>query len=418
MKELFKNKDFTLLFSGHFVSQIGSVFYNFAVGWYLLSLTNSPLIAGLYIAVGGIITILSTSISGVFIDRANKVFILYLTDFIRGLVVLFGGFIIFTLNHETYLVALLFVVTVILAINNAFFFPASTAIRPDVVEESQLNQANALFSFINSVQMIIGILLAGLLYSILGIELIFIINGLSFILSGLSEMFIKLRHEAKNPSQATSFIADFKIGIDYVLNRPGLFMVMVSSLLLNFAFAPLFANMMPYLFNLVLQRNPIDLSIIRIAGSLGMLISGILIGVFGKNIAIKSTILKALSLTGAGFIMMLILMMGISSEWLTYMQFMMLFIPATFLTMMANVWVNVPFMTGMLKTIDKNLRGRVFGLLDTLSQAMTPLAFFLSGLMLEYGSIYILSMTLIAIYLIPYTMLMWGRKPKLLLESF
>ncbi len=420
MKELFKNKDFTLLFSGHFISQIGSVFYNFAVGWFLLSLTESPLIAGMYIALGGIITILTTSISGVFIDRMNKVFILYITDFIRGFTILLGGFIMFTLNHEVYLIALLFSITVILALNNAFFHPASTALRPEVVADENLNQANALFSFIASVQMIIGLLLAGLLYSALGIELIFLINGISFIISGISEIFIKRRYDKPKQTklEKKTFREDFIVGIQYIVKRQGLLMVMVSALLLNFAFAPFFANILPYLFNLVLEKEPLDLSIVQITASFGMLVSGIIIGIVGKNMPIKSTILRGLSFTGAGFITLLILIMAVSSNTINYQQFMILFLPVMFLTMTANVWVNVPFMTGMLRTIDKEVRGRVFGLMDTISQAMTPLAFLLAGLLLEYGSLYLVSILLIIIYLIPFSMMMWGRKPRLLLDSF
>lgn len=420
MKELFKNKDFTLLFSGHFVSQIGSVFYNFAVGWYLLSLTKSPLIAGMYIALGGVITILTTSISGVFIDRMNKLFILYMTDFIRGFTILLGGFIMFTLNQETYLIGLLFFITIILALNNAFFHPAATALRPDIVADENLNQANALFSFIASIQTIIGLLLAGLLYAALGIELIFLINGISFILSGITELFIRKRNDDSMPTavEKKTFKEDFKVGIQYILRRQGLLMVMVSALLLNFAFAPFFANILPYLFNLVLEKEPLDLSIVQITASLGMLISGIIIGVVGKNMPIKSTILRGLSFTGTGFITLLILIMAVTSNIITYQQFMVLFLPVIFLTMTANVWVNVPFMTGMLRTIDKDVRGRVFGLMDTISQAMTPLAFLLAGFLLEYGSLYLVAIFLIIIYLIPYTIMMWGKKPQLLLDSF
>lgn len=52
---MFKNKNFTLVFLGALVSNVGALLYNFAVSFYILSLSsNNSIIQGTYLAVTGL----------------------------------------------------------------------------------------------------------------------------------------------------------------------------------------------------------------------------------------------------------------------------------------------------------------------------------------------------------------------------
>src|SRR5690554_2736497 len=95
-KNVFYNPNYVLLFIGTIVSHIGSTFYNFAVGFYILKITNNnAFIQGVYLAVSGIIFVLASPIGGVLADRWNKAKIIYSTDFIRGTVVFLSSFLIY-----------------------------------------------------------------------------------------------------------------------------------------------------------------------------------------------------------------------------------------------------------------------------------------------------------------------------------
>ena len=418
MLKLFKNKNFALLFTGSFVSQIGTTFYNFAVGWFILSLTASPLKAGLYIALGAIIQVLVAPIAGVFVDRLNKVRIVYITDYIRGFTVLLGGFTLFMLNQNTHLLFLLYMITVILAINNAFFGPAVTALRPEVVEDEALNTANSVFSFIQSIQMILGVLLAGIFYATLGIELIFIINGVSFLISGFTEMFIRLSNPLGKPiDHVPSLSRELKEGMQYIRAKTGLFHIMIAALIINFAFAPIFANAMPYLFNLVLEKEAIHLSAVNIAFSIGMLVGGILMATIGSKLIVVRSIRQGFTGMLIGIYTAMILMYFAAQGILSYNAFLTLFIPVMFLTAIANIWLNIPFMTAMLRIIDSSVRGRVMALLDTFAAALVPLAYVLGGTVLEFGSMSSLFIGCMVFMLIAYCMIMFGKKPLALLRS-
>ena len=409
MRALFKNRNFSLLFTGTFVSLIGTAFYNFAVGWYLLSLTQSPLIAGLYITIGALVQIAATPLAGVFVDRLHKVRILYITDFIRGVTVLLGGFVLFALTDTALIVTLLYVLTVILALNNAFFQPATAAIRPDIVEDNALNQANAMFSFINSVQAIVGVLAAGILYGILGIELIFIVNGVSFLLSGISEMFITMPHPKQARAQTPPrVVEDLKEGFRYMASKHGLLTFMFAALLMNFAIAPVFANGMPYLFNVLLEKEPIHLAMTHVTFSSGMLVGGLLVGMVGAKLAIGKCIRVSITFTTLGMTVAGVCMYLVAQGSLTYPTFLMVFLPVMFFSALANVFLNVPFMTGVMRAVEPSVRGRVMAILETLSGAMMPLSFALAGVILQFGSIGALLIGAFALVLIPYTMMMFA----------
>ncbi|MFZ9139130.1 MAG: MFS transporter, partial [Bacilli bacterium] len=83
-KRFLINTDFALLFFGRLVSDIGHHLYNFAIGWYVLTITSSAAQAGFYMAFGTIIFVILTPVAGVLVDRWDRIKIIYITDYIRG----------------------------------------------------------------------------------------------------------------------------------------------------------------------------------------------------------------------------------------------------------------------------------------------------------------------------------------------
>lgn len=418
MLSLLKNKNFFLLFTGTFVSNIGTMFYNFAIGWFILSLTQSPFQAGLYIAVGSVLQLISTPLAGVIIDRVEKVKILVATDAIRGVVVLLAGWFIFTLDGTTSILFILYGVTVILAINGAFFSPAAMAIIPEIVVSEKLNEANAFFSFIRSFQTIIGVLLAGILYTLVGIEVIFLINGISFIISAISEYFITSTRTHNIISENPSFMGEFIEGLKYIKSKHGFISFLVVILFLNFALSPFFANLMPVFFNLEMNKEPIHLSGVQIAFSIGSMIGGVAVGMLGSKLKVLKTLRRGISLTLLLVGILGLLMHFTRQQQLDYTLFYVFFTVGALLLAFVNMFVNIPLQTSLMRIIDANVRGRVMAVLDTLTQGLIPLAVVLTGLLLEYLSISVVLVIIFIVMSVPYLVLMRSAKLTELLTSF
>ncbi len=423
MKSLFKNKNFTLLFSGNLVSQIGNTFYNFAISWFILSLTGSAFQAGAYLAFGAILQALSVPLAGVFVDRLPKVKILVATDALRGIAVLLAGFSLFVLNQDAFILFTLYGVAFILAVNHAFFSPAAMALRPEIVKDEELNQCNALFSIIGSVQALIGVLLGGILYTFLGIELIFILNGATFLASALSETFIKTPHKKvpleipEAQKERPSYLEDFKTGLAYIRAKRGLMEFMVIVLVLNFTFVPLFANVLPYLFNLELGRRPLDLSLAQMSFSTGVLAGSLIVGVVGKRLIVRNALRQGLTVQAVFYLVIAVLIHLVTTDGLPYHVFFAIFATTSFFFAIANMWVNIPFNTGMLRAIDADVRGRVLSLLETLSGGLVPLAIFIGGVAIDMLPLGVVALILFTLSLIPYSLIMMNGRVDALLKT-
>ncbi len=421
MKSLFRNKNFVLLFSGNLVSQIGNTFYNFAISWFILSLTESAFQAGAYLAFGAILQALAVPLAGVFVDRLPKVRILVATDALRGLVVLLAGFSLFILRQDAYILFTLYVVSFVLAVNHAFFSPAAMALRPEIVKDEELNQCNAFFSMIGSVQVIIGVLLGGILYTFLGIELIFILNGATFLVSALSEMFIRTPYKkngsVRDDSPVRSYWGDFKTGLAYINAKSGLIEFMLIVLVLNFTFAPLFANVLPYLFNLELGRRPLDLSMAQMSFSFGVLAGSLVVGAVGKRLIVRNALRKGLSVQVLFYLVIVVLIVLVTAYGFPYQTFFVFFILTSFFFAVANMWVNIPINTGMLRAIDADVRGRVLSIIETFSGGLVPLAIFIGGIAIDMLPLGVVALALFVLSLVPYGLIMLNRQVDVLLKS-
>ena len=87
--------------------------------------------------------------------------------------------------------AMLFAAALLIGVCNAFFDPAVNALTPDLVPEDQIEAANALRQSSRQVTVLGAQGVGGILYSLFGPAALFLINGLSFLFAGATELMIK-----------------------------------------------------------------------------------------------------------------------------------------------------------------------------------------------------------------------------------
>ena len=150
-KNVFCNKNYTLVFLGALVSNIAALFYSFAVSFYILKLTdNNAFLQGLYLAVGGVVFCISSLFGGVISDRYDKAKIMYICDYIKGFIIIgFTLLFMFVFESNSYKVISLFIITIVLNAIAGVFSPASNAIIPEIVEEDSFQQAQSYFSILS-----------------------------------------------------------------------------------------------------------------------------------------------------------------------------------------------------------------------------------------------------------------------------
>jgi len=427
MKKLFRNRSFSLLFAGALVSSIGTTLFGFAAGLYVQDLfpkeiyDNQGAFYFSIVAASGIfVRVIFSPIAGAFVDKWNRVRVIYITDFIRGLL-FFGTLFILSMGLTNYETLYLFiVVTVIAGLNQAFFSPAVGSALPEIVGEDMLQAANGIQSMVGSIQTIFGVIAGMLLYELVGIEMAIILNAVSFILSGISEMFIKtkfVRPSELEEDDDFTIVENIKFGFSYLKKKEGLLNMMMFSLMLNLAFSPLFSIGIPFMFKTELGKNAYHLGGTDLVFSLSMLIAGPVIG----SMVIKklsSIVRKGLLFMVGTFVVTSLLIVlqtyGIIGYWVFYGGFL--------ICMVAFAWAmlltNVPLNTGMVKAVDPKVRGRVFGMISSLSAGAIPISMLIAGKIIEYSNVAILSIVCTLILLIPLYGFLNSKSVKTLIDGF
>ena len=105
-----RNKNLLLLWTGKLVSGLGDRMYAIAIAWWILELTNSPAIMGLYLLAATLPMVLLGLVAGVVIDKSNLKHVLIIADVVRGIGITLLG--ILYLNDSLTLVSV-FRVTVV-----------------------------------------------------------------------------------------------------------------------------------------------------------------------------------------------------------------------------------------------------------------------------------------------------------------
>ncbi|MFA7106516.1 MAG: MFS transporter, partial [Candidatus Izemoplasmatales bacterium] len=250
---VFKNKNYSLLFYGVLVSNVAHILFNFVMSLYVLRISeevfgkdNAPLVQGIYLGLAGLVLVIFMPFGGVLADRVNKVRVMYITDYIRGAFILIVGLIIYLDPSASVKLIFLFVMNIVLGLNSAFFNPASGSLLKFIVTEEELPQASSYLHGSMNLQNIAGLILGGIMFSTFSIYVIFFINGLAYVISALTEMFIKYDYKKKNNLEKTKVFVEMKSGIKYLYNYKPMFSLILMALSLNFFIVPILNNGFPY----------------------------------------------------------------------------------------------------------------------------------------------------------------------------
>jgi MFS transporter, DHA3 family, macrolide efflux protein len=296
---------------------------------------------------------------------------------LSGLVVTTFALFLFLFPGATKLVlVLMFIVSVVTAIIRSFFTPAITAAIPDIASEEQLTASNSIIQSTSQVSVLIGQGLGGMLFRILGAPLLFLIDGISYLLSFTATLFIHIPQNVPERSKdwrtrLNIFKKDTADGLAYIWRNPGIRIVFLSAACLNFFIAPIFV-VLPFYVEDYLKLRTDWYGYLIVIFSVGMIAGYGLAGIFKVTGRVRST------LVSVSFVLfsLMIGLMGIVHT-----------LPAAITVIIGcgifMGYVNINIMTILQTTTDAAIRGRVFGNLTTLTAAIMPVGFGLSGVVID-----------------------------------
>ena len=386
---IFYNKDFVLLFLGGFISRIGSKIHYVAVTWYILELTGSGTATGTLLLLSTLPGVLLGPFGGVMADRINRKFLIVGMDVSRGLIALWLGWIIYTGGAGFLHLA---VATVLISISSSFFNPAVDATLPNLVDDRNLQQANSYRHFNMQFTAIIGAAVGGILISIFGVSGVIIFNGVSYLVSAFSELFIWVPNVEMNMAEKTGFIEDMMIGGKFIYNDKTLFTLFGLSMIVNFLFSGVMAVGLPFVFKQILEVKSSLYGFSQSVFPAGAVIGTLIISFLPEIRDYFKVLLWTASLqTLALFCLGIPLIPGILNNNATFTIYLILLGILVFFGFV-NAINNIPINVLLQRIIPDHLRGRIFGLLSTLNQGLVPISMAFIGWLLDIVSAYILFM--------------------------
>lgn len=181
------NATFSLLFSGQVVSSLGSWLYSVALVVVAYRVTHSATLVAALTFVRLLPLAVFMPFTGALADKLDRKTLMVGSDVGRSLC-MFG--LVFTASRSTLWLAfpLVFVNTTLASL----FRPALNAVVPAVVRESDLPEANSLMSQMDSVSLILGPSLGGVLVLFGAPQGAFLINGASFLVSATTLLLLRI----------------------------------------------------------------------------------------------------------------------------------------------------------------------------------------------------------------------------------
>ncbi len=359
------NKNFILILQGQMVSTLGDSIYSIALAFFILQLTGSSTYMGMVLGITTIPRIIFGPLAGAVVDRYNKKALIVLADIIRGVTIVLIAFLAFTDSLQIWM---LFLVAIIDGLCMTFFNPAMETLTSEIVEEKHLLKANSTINMSVSIMDIIGQTVGGALYTFFGAPLVFLMNGISFLFSSVTETFI--RYTPKKLSSANRSIwEDMKEGLRYIYKENGLFQIILLSVFFNFLFGVVRVLIIPWFYNTE-GFGEARYGLFNGFCSVGMLAGMFLLSVCDIKEKLRYYVYR---LGVLSFVTFIIIAAFVNRFWVVLLCFTLAFA--------FQITFNTIFHAVMMIKTDEHMRGKVTSTKTTLVMAASPVGNILGGVL-------------------------------------
>lgn len=357
---------FLIIWSGQFISGIGSGLTAFSLGVYAFEKTQSATVYSLIILFAFLPSYLLKPLGGTLSDRLDRRLMIIIGDLGSAIGLTFILFMFIAGNHEMWVIyAGVAASSVFVALQN----PAYKASVTDLLNEDGYSKASGLMQLSESSRFLISPVIAGFLLHFMQIEQILIIDIATFLIAVSAAFVVKKKIRAEKViSTSESFFSDLVGGFRYTFSHKGLVWLLSVTSIITFAAGFLQSLIGPMILAFSDSRT---LGIVQSVSATGMLVSSLIIGVFSKTKR-QATVLF-LSLAFAGIFYALF---GTSTN-ITFI------IVAGFMFFSSLPFINTSLEVLIRKNVDNKVQGRVWSIVSLVSQFGMIIAFSTAGIMAD-----------------------------------
>jgi MFS family permease len=233
-----KHRNFRLFISGQFVSLVGTWMQQVALGWLVLTLTNSAFAVGLVSAMGAVPVLLFTLQGGGLASRVNRHRALILLQ--TGMLLEATALTVLTLTGHVTL-GWIITLTMVHGTLSAFEIPVRQTFLMDLAGRDDLMSAIAFNSTAFNLSRVVGPAIAGVVTAMAGPGLVFATNAVSYLAVLISLLVIRLDPSLVRPRTVAPPLAE---AMRYIL-APGWPRMLVTMTAVYTVFGISFITMLP-----------------------------------------------------------------------------------------------------------------------------------------------------------------------------
>jgi MFS transporter, DHA3 family, macrolide efflux protein len=363
-------RTFMIVWLGQVISILGSGLTSFALGVWLYDQTGRATPFALTVLFASLPRILLAPLAGSLADRWNRRLLMILSDTGAAVVTLGAVVLLGTGQLQIWHV---YMIAVGSAIFGSFQEPAYAASITMLVPKKDLARANGLVQMAQAGEMLVAPLLAGALFTVIGIRGIILIDFVTyfFAVGALLVVTIPQPRLAEEPASQKRGVVwrDVTFGWRYLAARPGLL-----GLLLYFALVNFFMNLSMVLSGpLVLAfGSAVTLGAVQMASGVGMLVGSLVISAWGGPQRRVGGLLGFIAGAGAS-----IVLIGLRPSGVLIGTGLFLFLFC------------IPMASGLSQAIFQSkvapeVQGRVFATRGMISRSITPVAYLLAGPLADF----------------------------------
>ncbi len=357
-------RKFIPIWSAQIFSLLGSGLVQFALVWWITQKTGSAALLATATLVAVLPDVFLSPFAGALVDRWNRRKVMIVAD-VGIAVITLALAVLFALDlAETWHI---FVVMFLRSVGGIFHWPAMQASTSLMVPEKHFSRVAGINQALRGSLGIIAPPLGALLMTLLPFYQVIAVDVITAIIAVTPLLFILIpqpvRADAGQMITPKALLKDMAEGFRYMKTWKGLIYLTLIAALLNFLLAPA-GTLSPLMVTQHFKAGVWELSILDSVMGIGVVIGGVLLGIWG---GFKSKIVTSLSgVIGLGFGVFLFGVSPANMFWLGVVAMAVL----GFMNPMANG----PLQAIMQSRVPAEMQGRVMGATTSICMAMMPLS--------------------------------------------
>ena len=361
---------FFTIWTGQALSLVGSSVAQFALIWWLTTLTGSATVlatASLAALAPGIVL---GPIAGAYVDRWNRRIVMIAADSLVALASLVLAGLFWMGSMEIWHV---YLAMTLRSIGSSFHWPAMQASTSLMVPKEQLGRVAGINQTMNGVLNIVGPPIGALLMGLLPLEGIMMVDVGTAAFAIAPLFFVTVpqpRREARGGQDLAkpSIWADMREGLLYIRSWPGMMVLIGSVLLVKLALTPAF-SLLPLLVSQHFGGGAAQLSLLEAVAGGGIVAGGLVLSVWGGFRRKIHTSTMGIIVLGLGMVLL-----GLAPSGLFWLGLVAILLVGLMLPM-----VDGPFMAILQGAVSPDKQGRVFTLINSLLGLTSPLGLAVAG---------------------------------------